>query len=177
MLELVGNEALFTEYQQRRDALLAKLDENSVVIVVGNCTKTRSKNINYHFRPDNDLYYLTGFVEPNAVAVLRPYHQSAFVLFTRINNNRAEVSFGARTGLDGAMQKYKADQAFDIELLDKVMPELLENRDKVYLLDEQGTYQQAYLGWLNHQRINSSFDVIKNDDLALDLWNRVIKGR
>jgi len=181
MFGLIESECLLANYKQRRDSLLAQLDENSVVIIVGNTAKTRSKNINYHFRPDNDLYYLTGFVEQNAVAVLRPNHQSEFVLFTRINNDSAEVSFGARAGINGAMQKYHADQAFDIESLDKVMPELLQSREKVYLLDEQGIYQHQYLAWLNHQRLNSGFDVIKKYRQLLPLQpllhnQRVIKS-
>ena len=161
MHELIESTPKLGDYNQRRQWLFAQLDADSVVILVGNCAKTRSKNINYHFRPDNDLYYLTGFAEPNAVAVFRPEHQASFVLFNRINNASAEVSFGDRAGLDGAIQNYGADLAFDIESINQVMPDLLESRMKVYLLDEQNFYQQDCLNWLKYQRTNSSFDTIK----------------
>ncbi len=86
------------QYLSRRHNLMQQLDNDSVVIVVGNTAKTRSKNINYHFRADNDLFYLTGFAEPNVVALLRPEHRHSFVLFTRPNDATAETSFGARAG-------------------------------------------------------------------------------
>jgi len=161
MLESIEGEKLQADYQQRRNWLLNQLDRDSIVIIAGNCAKTRSKNINYHFRPDNDLYFLTGFVEPNAVAVFRPDHQAPFVLFTRINNASAEVSFGERAGIDGAKQRYGADEAFNIESINQVMPDLFENREKIYFLDEQGFYQQDCLNWLSHQRTHSGFDAKK----------------
>jgi Xaa-Pro aminopeptidase len=148
-------------YQQRRTWLANQLDDNSVVIVVGNCPKTRSKNINYHFRPDNDLYYLTGFSEPNAVAVIRPGHANEYVLFVRNNNAAAEINFGRRTGLIGAVECFNADQGYDVETINQQLPELLEQREKIYLLDEQGFYQDQQQAWINLQRRSTGFDIIK----------------
>ncbi|GHE86635.1 aminopeptidase P N-terminal domain-containing protein [Thalassotalea profundi] len=148
-------------YQQRRAWLCQQLDSDSVVIVVGNTAKTRSKNINYHFRCDNDLYYLTGFTEPNAVAVIRPGHEQSYILFTRPNDASAETSFGKRAGLAGAIEFYQADTAYAINELDQTLPELLETRSKIYYLDEQGIYQDSIFKWINTQRKNTAFDVIK----------------
>jgi len=150
--------ALFTK---RREWLYELLDEDSVVIVVGNTAKTRSKNINYHFRGDNDLFYLTGFGEQNAVAVFRPGHEKSFVMFTRANDAKAEVSFGARAGVSGVISKYGADDAFIIDEIEQKMPELFEDRSKVYYLDEQGHYQASILTWIHQQRRTTGFDVVK----------------
>lgn len=150
-----------TEFYARREKLMQQLDGDSVVIVVGNCAKTRSKNINYHFRPDNDLYYLTGFNEPNAVALLRPKHENEFVLFVRENDAAAETSFGARAGLSGAKEYYQANEAFCIKDIHTELPNLLEQRSKVYLLDEQEFYSDYTNAWLHHQRRTTGFDIPK----------------
>lgn len=149
-------------YQQRREWLCQQLDHDSIVIIVGNRAKTRSKNINYHFRCDNDLFYLTGFSEPNAVAVLRPMHEQSYVMFTRPNDSAAETSFGKRAGLSGVLDHYQANLSYAIDELDKTLPTLFESRSKVYYLDEQGLYQDRILDWLKFQRKNTPFDAIKN---------------
>ncbi|WP_448566817.1 aminopeptidase P N-terminal domain-containing protein [Thalassotalea ganghwensis] len=151
-----------TIFQQRRQWLSQQLDQDSVVIVVGNTAKTRSKNINYHFRSDNDLFYLTGFEEPNAVAVIRPEHEKPFVMFTRPNDSAAETSFGKRAGLQGVIEQYQADLSFAINDIHTTLPSLLEERHKVYYLDEQGLYQHNIFTWINHQRRNTPFDAIKH---------------
>ena len=151
-----------TLFQQRRQWLSQQLDNDSVAIIVGNIAKTRSKNINYHFRTDNDLFYLTGFEEPNAVAVLRPGHEQPFVMFTRPNDSAAETNFGKRAGLAGVKANYQADLSFDINEIQAQMPSLFESRSKVYYLDEQGIYQDDIFTWINHQRRNTPFDAKKH---------------
>ncbi len=168
-------------FSLRRDWLNQSLDANSVVIVVGNTAKTRSKNINYHFRADNDLYYLTGFTEPNAVAVFRPQHTEPYVLFVRPNNAVLETSFGARAGIEGAKQQFAADNAFSIEDIDNNIIELFENRENVYLLDEQEIYSDRINTWLNHQRRHTAFDEVKHFRKLLPLQpvlhqKRIIKS-
>jgi len=168
-------------FLQRRIRLCQKLDEHSIVIIVGNCAKTRSKNINYHFRPDNDLYYLSGFTEQDAVMVLRPNHQQNFVMFTRPNDEKAETNFGARAGLEGVKNEFSVDQAFAIDEIDQKLPALLLGRNKVYFLDEQEIYSARIFDWLNFQRKNSAFDTVKQYRQLLPLApilhnDRVIKS-
>ncbi|OUS28718.1 hypothetical protein A9Q98_07285 [Thalassotalea sp. 42_200_T64] len=139
-------------YKQRRELLYQQLDPNSVVIIVGNTQKMRSKNIKYHFRVDNDLFYFSGFAEPDAIVVLRPGHEQPFVLFNRGKDEAAEINFGQRAGLQGAEQQFNADLAFDILSLEQLLPQLLEQRTKVYYLDEQALYQHRIFDWLNQQR-------------------------
>mgnify|MGYP003905901659 CR=1 FL=1 len=46
-----------------------KLDDNAVVIVSTNSEQKRNSDVNYPFRPDSSFWYLTGFIEPDAIAV------------------------------------------------------------------------------------------------------------
>ena len=168
-------------FAERRIWLAQQLDENSIVIVVGNIAKTRSKNIKYHFKADNDLYYLTGFAEQNAVAVFRPQHKDDFVLFTRANDASAETNFGTRAGIEGVKKVFGVNQAFDINDINKHIVELFGQRTKVYYLDEQGFYSDRILTWINQQRRTTGFDVVKYHRQLLPLApilhnRRVIKS-
>jgi len=155
-------ETQMNKFKKRRDELCRELNADSVIIVVGNTSKARSKNIQYHFRPDNDLFYLTGFIEPNAVAVIRPEHSDCFSMFLRANDHNAEISFGERVGLEKVKHDFGVDLAFDIEKIDEQLPALLENRKNVYLLDEQGIYTDQIFSWVNKQRRSTGFDVVKH---------------
>lgn len=146
------------DYKKRRDQLLAELEPDSVVILVGNTEKVRNKNITYNFRQDNDFYYLTGFAEPDAVAILRPNSEQAFVLFNQANDEAAEVSFGARCGQKMAAELYGSDAAYDIAELEDRLPELLELRQHVYLSDELGRFDSKIFDWLHQQRRSAKFD-------------------
>lgn len=145
-------------YQKRREELLAQLPSDSVVILIGNTEKVRNKNINYPFRQDHDFYYLTGFEEPEAVAVLRPNSDAPYILFNQPKDEFQETWFAARSGQQGAVEIHGADQAFDIANFEQILPDLLESRAHIYLSDELGLYQHKVSDWLNSQRKAAKFD-------------------
>lgn len=148
-------------YQQRRELLLQELEQDSAVILVGNTEKVRNKNITYNFRQDNDFYYLTGFSEPDAVALLRPNSEQPFVLFNLPKDEAAEVSFGHRCGQKMAGELVGCDAAYDIAELEERLPALLEQRQHIYLSDELGRFSHRIFDWLHQQRRSAKFDEAK----------------
>ena len=148
-------------YQSRREILLASLPRDSVVILVGNTEQVRNKNINFPFRQDHDFYYMTGYDEPDAVAVLRPGSDQPFVLFNQPKDSHQEVWFGYRTGQAAAREHFGADQAWDINDLEQKLPELLGDCVYLYLSDEQGRFQHRVSNWLAQQRRSRTFDQVK----------------
>ena len=90
--------------------------------------KARNGDVHYHYRPDSDFYYLTGFAEPEAVAVLIPGRaQAEYVLFVRDRDPTRETWDGRRAGPEGATRDYGADDAFPIADIDDILPGLMEN--------------------------------------------------
>jgi len=152
-------------YQLRREALFRQLPESSLVILCGYQQKVRSKNIKYHFRQDNDFLYLTGFDEPDAVAILVADKDAAsgfrFTLLCRPKDPTQEVSFGERAGIEGAIAHFHADDAFDIADLNEVVLSKIVNHQHIYISDELNRFSAQVVGWLNHQRTTSSFDTVK----------------
>lgn len=148
-------------YQQRREALLAELPENSLAIIAGYQQKVRSKNIKYHFRQDNDFFYLTGFDEPDAVAVLIKRQTCEYLLFCRPKDQAQEVSFGERAGAAGAVNIYGADKGYCINDFEAHLLPLLQNITNLYISDELGRFSSQVVNWANHQRLHCSFDTPK----------------
>jgi Xaa-Pro aminopeptidase len=96
-------------------------------------TAIRNADVEHEYRQDTDFYYLTGFEEPNAVAVLAPNHpEHKFVLFVQPRDREREAWTGRRAGEEGARSDYGADAAFTIDKLDEELPKLAEKADRIY---------------------------------------------
>ncbi len=81
-------------------------------------------DLHHRYRPDPDLRYLTGFCEPEAVAVLDA-DRRRLTLFVRPKNRERETWEGRRAGPEGAQRDFGADAAFPIGELSKRLPELI----------------------------------------------------
>jgi Xaa-Pro aminopeptidase len=105
----------------------------------------------YHYRPDSDFYYLTGFAEPEAVAVLIPGRpHGEYVLFVRDRDPTRETWDGRRAGPEGATRDYGADDAFPIGDIDDILPGLMENCTRVYYtMGLHPEFDQRVIGWVN----------------------------
>ncbi|MCB1844682.1 MAG: aminopeptidase P N-terminal domain-containing protein, partial [Halioglobus sp.] len=92
-----------------------------------------SRDVEYQYRQDSDFYYLTGFDEPESLAVLAPGRESGeYLLFCRERNTDRERWDGFRAGPEGAASIFGADDAFPIDDIDDILPGILESRRRVY---------------------------------------------
>ena len=105
---------------------------DAVALFVGARLRTRSNDTEYPFRQDSDLWYLTGFDHPDAVAVLRTDGGPTFTLFVQPREPEAETWTGYRPGVEGAREDYAADAAHPIAELHQRVPELIEKADRIY---------------------------------------------
>jgi Xaa-Pro aminopeptidase len=120
------------EFAQRRQQLMEKIGAG-VGIFCSAPSATHHRDVEHLYRQDSDFYYLTGFVEPDAVAVLAPNHQEhKFILFVRPRDREKETWSGYRVGIEGAQEKYGADIAYPINELDEKLGQYLEQADPLY---------------------------------------------
>ncbi|MGH8482412.1 MAG: aminopeptidase P N-terminal domain-containing protein, partial [Nevskiaceae bacterium] len=106
---------------------------DGVAIVPAAREVIRARDSHYRFRQDSDFRYLTGFLEPDAVAVLAPGRpQGEYLLFVRPRDPAREIWDGYRAGPDGAIRQYRADQAFNASELGGMLAALLGGRARVY---------------------------------------------
>ena len=103
------------EFTRRRRQLMKTMGKGGIAILPAVPEKARNGDVKYHYRPDSDFFYLTGFAEPEAVAVLIPGRSHAeYVLFVRERDPARETWDGRRAGPEGVTRDYGADDAFPI---------------------------------------------------------------
>jgi Xaa-Pro aminopeptidase len=142
------------EFKRRRRSLMKLMGRDSIAIVPTAPVRLRNNDVEYAYRPDSDFYYLTGFAEPESVAVLVPGRpQGEYILFVRDRDPARETWDGKRAGPAGATRDYGADDAFPITDIDEILPGLLENRAKVfYAMGTHPEFDQRVVGWVNGLR-------------------------
>ncbi len=144
------------EFARRRKHLMELIGSNGIAILAAAPERVRSRDTLYVYRQDSDFYYLTGFGEPDAVAVLTPGRSKGqFLLFCRERDPDREQWDGPRAGPEGAVAAYGADDAFPITDLDDILPGLLERSDRVYYSIGGNEFDQkllAFIKTLNSKR-------------------------
>ncbi len=142
------------EFARRRKALMDQMEPDSIAIVPTAPVRQRNRDVEFPYRPDSDFVYLTGFPEPEAVAVLKPGRdQGDYVLFCRERNPEMEQWNGARAGLEGACEIHGADDAFPYGDLDDILPGLMEGCDTVYYaMGYYAEFDQRMMHWVQRLR-------------------------
>lgn len=154
------------EFAARRKRLMKRMAPGSVAILATAPEQTRNRDVEFPFRPDSDFFYLTGFPEPQAVAVFAPGREAGeYVLFCRERDHKQEVWHGRRAGIGGAKRHYKAQQALPYGELDKMLAELLEDRRRVYhTLGEDAQLDRQLLAAVKKVRAKSRSGVRAPDE-------------
>src|SRR5437763_260121 len=113
----------------RRDEVLRRMrgmaPGPAVAIFPATPVATRNSDVEHPYRAHSDVYWLTGFEEPEAVVVLSTSGDRPFTLFVRPRDKEKEIWTGRRAGTEGAIKSFGADQAFEIGKLDEELPKLL----------------------------------------------------
>ena len=124
------------EFQERRDILAGEMGLCSIAIIATSPVALRNRDADYKYRADSSFFYLTGFAEPEAVAVIETFDSEeegyTYSLFCRERDREMEIWNGYRAGVDGAVDDYEADEAYAIDLLDEEILEKLQNKDKLF---------------------------------------------
>lgn len=143
-----------SEFAKRRKQLLTALGDNAIAIIQASKVVIRNRDADFPFRQDSDFLYLTGFNEPNAVAVFIPGRpEGEYILFCQAKDPAMERWTGKRAGVEGVVKDYGVDQAFKLEELDQQMVKLLAGRREVYYrLGFETEFDLRVLTWLNALR-------------------------
>ncbi|KAJ9475287.1 Intermediate cleaving peptidase 55 [Pseudozyma hubeiensis] len=108
-----------SEYETRRRNLMDRLPDNSVVVAMSGRVKSMSGNIFYKFRQETNFWYLTGFQEPDSAVILEKDASSPrgyrMTMFVQKRDEHNETWNGPRTGLDGAVDIFGADECFELD--------------------------------------------------------------
>lgn len=136
-------------FAHRRARFIEQMGSDAVAIIATRAEMYRNRDADYKFRADSSFYYLTGFAEPEAVAVLSSNSDQPYTLFCRERNREMEIWHGLRAGVEGAVSDYSADQAFTIDQLDEQIIQLLSGKKRLYVrLGHSDEFDLRVTGWL-----------------------------
>ena len=149
------------EFARRRRQVMRMIGKDAIAVLPAAPVRHRNGDIEYAYRQDSQFYYLSGFPEPDAVAVLVPGRAHAeYLLFVREHDPLRESWEGAWAGTDGAVSRYGADDAFPIADIDEILPGLMEQKSRVfYSMGTHVDFDSRMLAWVNgiraHSRVSS----------------------
>ncbi len=159
------------EFARRRKQLMRMVGQDGIAILPSAPVRTRSRDVEYRYRQDSDFYYLTGFAEPDAVAVLVPGREAGeYLLFCRERDAEKELWDGSRAGPDGAVEIFGADDAFPIDDIDDILPGIIESCTRVfYTMGMYSEFDARIAEWINSLRSRESKGVhTPQEFVALD---------
>lgn len=160
---------------------MRQMDQKSVAIIPGAREATRSNDTQYRFRQDSDFYYLTGFEEPEAIAVIAPGRAGKYTLFVRPRDPEQEIWVGRRAGVEGAKSDFGADESFPIAEFDQKLQEILDGAEKLYYrlgvhadLDDRIIRQISEMRAINRKPIHPPRTIIDPATIVHEM--RVLKS-
>ncbi len=120
-------------FAERRRRIAEMIGDSGIAVVPAATEVIRNYDVHHEFRQDSMFWYLTGFHEPEAVAVITPGHDDGeYTLFVRPKDPAQEVWTGIRTGADGARERFGADAAHELGDLDDALERLLIGREVIW---------------------------------------------
>lgn len=129
-------------FATRRQTLMAKLPKNSAIVLYAAPEVERNNDVTYPHRQNSYFWYLTGFPEPNAIAVIT--HDS-YTLYNQVRDPLMEIWNGIIIGQENAVAHYRADKALPITDAPTALPKQLTDITHLYTI--LGTHE------INDQRI------------------------
>jgi len=123
-----GKAAVFSERRKRFNEAIG----DTLAILPSAPVAIRSADVEFIYRQDNDFYYLTGFAEPESIAMFAPGENESFVMFVRPRDKERETWTGRRAGIEGAIADYGADKAYVTDEFQRVAARYLEKTERIY---------------------------------------------
>lgn len=119
-----------------RDERLARVAERlapgDVMVLPGAPHRLRSRDTEYPYRPDSELYWLTGLTEPDALVVVRGGEEPMPALFLRSRDPEVELWTGERPDPAALGEALGAAEVHPSEDVGRVLPGLLDGAGTVY---------------------------------------------
>ncbi|KAG9246933.1 peptidase M24, structural domain-containing protein [Calycina marina] len=152
------------EYADRRTKLAGSLPDNAIAILASSDIKYRSGSVFYEFHQNSNFFYLTGFNEPESVAVIQKLGSSEdyiFHMFLRPKDEKAEQWDGARSGEQAGLDVFNADEVGSIHNLHAILPPIIASASEVYTDEAKST---------------SYGSIFKNQEESLNFFQKMVRN-
>ncbi len=142
-------------YAEARRRLADIVGTEGIAVIPAAHEVIRNYDVTHPFRQDTFFWYLTGFHEPEAVAVIAPDHdEGEYVLFVRPKDPDMEVWTGIRAGTEGAKLDYAADAAYELSELDEVLERMMHGREVLWYATGNDHYDDRIASIVKNARVH-----------------------
>jgi Xaa-Pro aminopeptidase len=144
------NPKMFAAHRAR---VFDALSDDDAVLLFGAPHHLRNGDAEFKYRPDSDVYHLTGWDAPEVAVLLRPNADQPFVMFVQERDPKMEIWTGRRWGPEGAKSRFGADEAFPYVELGAKLPDLLQGYKNLhYRVADDSDRDQLLMGALKSAR-------------------------
>ncbi len=169
-------------FEERRETFLNKLNGKAAIIPAAKLVRHHA-DCEYPFRQDSNFWYLTGFDEPDAIALFLSHKPKGerFIMFVAPKDVISEVWHGFRWGLEGAEKEFKADKAHSITEIRDLLPDYINGSDElVFSIGKHHHIEKIILEIFSQQlenrsRLGTGANAIKSPEIYLNEM-RLIKS-
>ena len=169
-------------FEERRETFLKKLN-GRVAIIPSSCLVKHHADCEYPFRQDSNFWYLTGFDEPDSIALFLSHKPKGerFILFVAPKDIISEVWHGFRWGIEGAEREFKADKAHSIDDFKSLLPAYIgDSEEIVFSIGKYSRIEKIVLEIFSKQlegrsRLGKGANSIKSPEIYLNEM-RLIKS-
>ena len=156
-------------FSTHREKLFEVLGEDDAVLLFGAPHHLRNGDAEYRYRPDSDVFYLTGWEAPEVAVLFRPGADHPFVMFVQDRNPAMEVWTGRRWGPEGAKARFGADEAYVYGELAEKLPDLIQGyRNLHYRFADDAERDQLLIGALKSARRKARRNGLDVPDVFID---------
>lgn len=141
-------------YSLRRQKVMDQLEDNSIAILRNSKLITRNNDQEYFYRTDSNFYYLTGCDEPGSILVLIPGADQQSILFVKPSNLTDAMWHGDQLGIEGAVQKLKADKAYALDQFHGMLRSMVRDKKVIYMdYDDKELYEMVVSNFPYHHGV------------------------
>jgi len=140
-------------YAEHRRRLGEIVGPEGLAVIPAASEEVRNHDVMHPFRQESAFWYLTGFHEPDAVAIIAPGHDDGdYTLLVRPKDPALEVWTGIRTGIEKARDQFGADSAYEIAELETILERMMIGREVLWYTTGNETFDSKVTNIVNSAR-------------------------
>lgn len=157
---------MLSEFSARRNKIIDLIPNKSIIILRTADQFERTFDTFYKFRPRSSFYYLTGIQERDVITVIiKDDSGCKYIIFSKKKTDEGDVWNGIRIGPQEMCLKYNADEAYDIDEIDHIIPELIKNKKNLYYLYTDEFLHKKIFHWMKPAQMKVRRNVSAPDKL------------
>lgn len=123
-------------HRERRAALARTIPINSAVVIVGGALQIRNGDNEHHYRPGNNLFYISGFEEADSIGIVEKDEKNVhkFTLIVPPREPSKEIWTGRRAGVVGALRDFGVDKAVESSQMKRILTLVKVCADQVFFV-------------------------------------------